>query len=134
MAAQKETRALVGTRALETSCQKQPANRTRPAYSRQFVPGANSFAVLVVGWPLIQPPAQNVLVLPPDADPGAIDWHCLSGCHTFVMPSLAAKITDAMAVDLARALIRAGAASVEFSDGGSVWRNPADKPGVRHAL
>lgn len=131
MIAQQKTRELAGTRA-QTLCEKLPAKSSKPPYSKQFVLGANAFAVLIVGWPAIRPVARNVLVLPPDVAPDAIDWHCLKDCHVFAMPSLDAKITDALAADLARALIRAGAKSIEFAGGGSVWRNPADKPEVRH--
>lgn len=106
--------------------------RKRPAFAKTFCPGQNGFAVLCVGWPPVFPPAGNVLALPPDESPTAIDWRLLKGRHVFVTPTPGAQAPRDVLRELGAELAAAGAASVTIFDGGRVladwWR--AGRPKV----
>lgn len=109
------------------------SRRRKPPYSKQFCADPGSFAIISLGWPSIQPVAQNVLAPPGGESPAAFDWSMLRGAHVFCR-SAPGQIVDyetlrARAVELAAA----GAASVTLYDGecvaGTWWRAGCERPG-----
>lgn len=100
--------------------------RKRPAFAKTFCPDANGFAVLCIGWPPVRPPAGNVLALPPDENPGAIDWRLLKGCHVLVAPPPGAQAPHEVLRELGAELAAACVESLTIFDGTEVvadwWR------------
>lgn len=107
-------------------------NRRRPAYCSQFRPGPNGAARVCIGWPPVNPPAADVVALPPDIAAPAINWRALAGCHVFVQPAPGAMAARDELLALGAELAAAGVLSALLFDGSKVvaeyWKNAADRP------
>jgi len=106
--------------------------RKRPAFAKTFHADERGFAIVCLGWPPVRPPAGNVLALPPDESPAAIDWRLLRGCHVLTTPPPGAHAPHDVLRELGAELAAAGVASLTIFDGTEVvadwWR--AGRPKV----
>lgn len=112
-----------------------PTYRQRkPPYARQFRLGPRQTAVICLGWPPVQPPARNVLVLPNDEPAGRFDWSLLRGEFALCTPppdEIAGHETlRLLAVELAAA----GVAGLALFDGqrivGEWWKEAPQSRGA----